>query len=141
VVTEHFRFRNGPGHGDFTAPTTRTLNPRGPWTWTAPVFLLIGRGVYSSNESFVSAMRELGNVTTVGDTTGGGTGNPSFHDLGDGWRYSVPRWIATTPDGIVIEDNGIPPDVPIRFDPADFQRRVDVTLDSALVLARGAGGR
>ena len=138
-VTEHFRFRNGPGHGDFTAPTIRTLNPRGPWTYTAPVFVLTGRGVYSSNESFVSAMRELPNVTIVGDTTGGATGNPSLQSLGDGWQYTVPRWFATTPDGIAIEDNGIPPDVVIRFDPAAFERRVDVTLDSALALARGGG--
>jgi C-terminal processing protease CtpA/Prc len=85
-------------------------------------------------------MRELPNVRIVGDTTGGGTGNPSQHPLGEGWQYTVPRWIATTPDGIVIEDNGIPPDVPIRFDPADFSRRLDVTLDSALVLARAAVG-
>jgi hypothetical protein len=140
VVTEHFRFRNGPGHGDFTAPTIRTLSPRDPWTYTAPVFVLTGRGVFSSNESFVSAMRELPNVTIVGDTTGGGSGNPSLHPLGDGWQYTVPRWLAATPDGIVIEDNGIPPDVPIRFDHAEFERRVDVTLDSALVLAGGGGG-
>ena len=139
VVTEHFRFRGGPGHGDFTAPTTRTLVPRGPWSYMAPVLVLTGRGVFSSNESFVSAMRELPNVRIVGDTTGGATGNPSLHPIGDGWQYTVPRWIATTPDGIVIEDNGIPPDIPIRFDPAEFARRVDVTLDSALVLARAAG--
>ena len=63
-----------------------------------------------------------------------------LHPLGEGWQYTVPRWIATTPDGIVIEDNGVPPDVAIRFDPADFAKRVDVTLDSALVLARRAGG-
>jgi hypothetical protein len=140
VVTESFRFRDGAGHGDFTAPTIRTLNPRGPWTYAAPVIVLSGRGVFSSNESFVSAMRELPNVRIVGDTTGGGTGNPELRPLGDGWQYTVPRWIATTPDGIVIEDNGIPPDLWIRFDPADFTRRVDVTLDSALVLARAGGG-
>jgi hypothetical protein len=140
VVTERFRFRAGPGHGDFTAPTTRTLTPRGPWTYTKPVFLLTGRGVFSSNESFVSAMRELPNVTIVGDTTGGATGNPALHPLGEGWQYTVPRWIATTPDGIVIEDNGIPPDLVIGFDPADFARRVDATLDSALALAARAGG-
>ena len=136
VVTELFRFRNGPGHGNFTDPVVRTLNPRGPWTYTAPVFVLIGRGALSSNESFVAAMRELPNVTLVGDTTGGATGNPSLHPLGEGWQYSLSRWIATTPDGIVIEDNGIPPHVAIPYDRSQFERRVDVVLDSALALAR-----
>jgi C-terminal processing protease CtpA/Prc len=104
------------------------------------VFVLSGRGVYSSNESFIAAMRELPNVTIVGDTTGGGSGNPALHPLGDGWQYTVSRWIATTVDGVVIEDNGIPPDVDIPFSIADFGRRLDVTLDSALVMARRAGG-
>jgi C-terminal processing protease CtpA/Prc len=141
LTTEFFRFRGGPRHDDFTAPTARRLSPRGPWTFTAPVFLLIGRGVYSSNESFVAAMRELPQVTLVGDTTGGGTGNPALHPLGDGWQYTVPRWIATTVDGIVIEDNGIPPDLVLPVDRAAFERRVDVVLDSALVLARIAARR
>jgi C-terminal processing protease CtpA/Prc len=140
VVTEYFRFRDGPGHGDFGAPIERTLTPRGPWTFTAPVLVLSGRGALSSNESFVAAMRELPNVTIVGDTTGGGSANPALYPLGDGWQYSVSRWIATTVDGVVIEDNGIPPVVAIPFRAADFERRVDVTLDSALVLARKAGG-
>jgi hypothetical protein len=141
LTTEFVRFRDGRRHDEFTSPTARRLNPRGPWTYTAPVFLLIGRGVYSSNESFVAAMRELPLVTIVGDTTGGGTGNPALHPLGDGWQYTVPRWIATTVDGIVIEDNGIPPDLTLPVDRAAFERRVDVVLDSALVLARAAARR
>ena len=119
-AVEHFRFRQGPAHGDFGPLQTRTLAPRGAWQFLKPVVLLSGRGVFSSNESFVAAMRELPHVTVMGDTTGGSSGNPAFFDLRDGWRYTVPRWIAYTADMRVIEWNGIAPDITIPTSTLDF---------------------
>ena len=130
VPVEHFKFRNGPGHDNFTALTTRQLAPRGPWQFTKPVIVLSGRGVFSSNESFISAMRELPHVTIMGDTTGGSSGNPQFFELGGGWSYGVPRWIAYTADLRVIEWNGIPPDIAIPTRPLDFTT-TDPLIDAA----------
>ncbi|MDP2958355.1 MAG: S41 family peptidase [Longimicrobiales bacterium] len=47
-----------------------------PCRLTMPVLVLTGRRVYSSNEEFVDVMRQEPLVTTFGDTTGGGSGNP-----------------------------------------------------------------
>ena len=94
--------------------------------------MLSGRGIFSSNESFIAAMRELPNVTIVGDTTGGGTGNPKTFPLGDGWSYSVSRWIEWTADRRVIEWNGIPSDVFVPWDPADPGTGHDPVLEAAL---------
>lgn len=115
------RYRAGPGHADLGAWTDRILSPRGPWRYAAPVYLLVGPLCFSSNETFIAAMRELPNVTVVGDTTGGGSGNPREFPLvvagrDTRWRYWVPQWIEAIADGTIIEWNGIPADVRIPWD-------------------------
>lgn len=135
TVIGYIRFRDGPRHDDFSSETARRIRPRGARQFTRPVLVLSGRGVFSSNESFVSAMRELPNVTVIGDTTGGGTGNPGQHELGDGWRYSVSRWIEWTADRRVIEWNGIPPDTVVPWDMDLVHAGRDPVLEAALARA------
>jgi C-terminal processing protease CtpA/Prc len=137
------RYRNGPRHGDLGPFMPITVSPRGPWQYQRPVIVLAGRGSFSSTEMFVGLMREVPHVTIVGDTTGGGSGNPAFYDLGEGWEYSVSRWIHYTADRTVVEWNGIPPDVAVPAGLEDFGRGVDPVLDYALRLAstKVAGSR
>lgn len=128
----YVKFRNGPGHGDFGSPIDRTVNPRGSWQYAGNVLLLIGRRSASSNESFIMAMRQLPNVTLIGDRTAGATGNPGVFPLAAGWSYTVSRWIEYTPDNQVIEDNGIAPDIAVAASASDFAAGRDPVLDFAL---------
>ena len=132
VAVEFFQFRDGPEHADLGPFLERTLEPMGEWQFEGTVMVLSGRGVFSSNESFISAMRELPNVTIVGDTTGGASGNPQLLQLGGGWQYTVSRWIAYTADMEVIEWNGIPPDIYVATTPNDFAQLRDPVLEAAL---------
>jgi hypothetical protein len=130
------RFRNGPRHTDFGPWMDREFSPRGPWRYSNPVYVLVGRGCFSSNESFIAAMGELPQVTLVGDTTGGSSGNPKEVNLvvdgrDTGWRYSVPRWMEVTASGAVIEWNGIAPDVVVPFDADAVAVGRDPVLDWA----------
>jgi C-terminal processing protease CtpA/Prc len=79
-------------------------------------------------------MRELPNVTIMGDTTGGGTANPRPVPYLEGWKVWVSTWFATLPDGAPIEGRGIPPDVHVPW-PMPGVR--DPVIDAALALARG----
>jgi hypothetical protein len=132
VVFGFVRFRNGPLHSDFGPPTARTLSPRGSWQYAGTVLVLIGRRSASSNESFIAAMGQLPNVTLVGDRTAGSTGNPGTFPLGNGWSYTVSRWIEYTVDGQPIEDVGISPDVLVATGPEDFGMGRDPVLEWAL---------
>jgi hypothetical protein len=128
------QFRNGPEHRDFGNRIPRRLAPRGPWTYSKPVYLLAGRGSFSSNETFVAAMQALPNVTVVGDTTGGSSGNPLQRPIliggrNTGWHYMVPRWIERTADGTIIEWNGIAPDVVVPFDSESVTNGQDPVLE------------
>jgi len=58
-LIEYVQFRDGPDHDDFTALQPRYVQPRGPWQYEGRVVVLTGRGVFSSNETFVSAFREF----------------------------------------------------------------------------------
>jgi hypothetical protein len=132
VNTGYVRFRSGPSHADFGPPIPRALNPRGAWQYTGAVLLLIGRRCASSNESFIAAMRQLPNVTLVGDRTAGSSGNPGTFPLANGWTYSVSRWIEYTVDGQVIEDVGLSPGVFVTATAADFAQGRDPVLEWAL---------
>lgn len=139
-IGDYVQFRNGPGHGDFTPLQARSIGPRGAWQYTRPVLLLVGRRTSSSAESFTSFMRTLPNVTVIGDTTAGASGNPQVYQLSGGWTYSVSHWIAYTADRQPIEGRGIAPAVPVAATAADFARGVDPVLDLALAaLASGRG--
>lgn len=132
TTTGYVRFRDGPEHDDFGGEIRRQFTPRGSFQFTKPVILLTGRGVYSSNESFVSAMRELPNVVVLGDTTGGGSGNPATYELGGGWSFSVSRWIEWTADRRIIEWNGIPPDTVVAWNANTVSQGRDPVLEAAI---------
>ena len=132
IVVQFFQFRDGPEHDDLGPLEERTLEPRGEWQFEGTVMVLSGRGAFSSNESFISAMRELPNVTIVGDTTGGASANAQILELGGGWQYTVSRWIAYTADMEVIEWNGIAPDIYVPATANDFAQLVDPVLEAAL---------
>ena len=139
MTTGYVKFRMGPGHSDFGPLMPVTLSPRGSWQYTGPVLLLIGRRCLSSNEAFISAMRQLPNVTLVGDQTGGGSANPATFPLAGGWSYTVSRWIEYTADNQAIEDVGIAPDVFVPASASDFAQGKDPVLDFALSPAAAAG--
>lgn len=138
-TTGWVQFRRGPRHDAFTPLTERSVSPRGGWQYTRPVVLLTGRQTWSSAEGFVSAMRELPNVVVVGDTTGGGSGNPSVFPLREGHGYSVSRWIEYTADRQPIEWRGIAPDVAVPFSDAALQAGEDETLAFARLVAARTG--
>jgi len=131
----HYRtvqYRNGPAHDDYAVPRLDSVRPAGPIAYRGTIALLTNRRVFSAAEAFVLAMRVLPSVTVVGDTTGGGAGNPITRELSNGWVYRIPRWVVWLPEGGTYEGVGLAPDVFVQFDPAESAGNGDPILDSAL---------
>ena len=132
--------RNGPAHDAFGPPEDDFiepgLEPRDP----RPVVVLTNRWVFSSAETFVLAMRVLPGVTVVGDTTGGASANPASRILPNGWRYTVSRWLVTTPSGSVFEGRGLAPDVWQSGTPDAVAAGRDAMVDRAVEILRAAAG-
>jgi C-terminal processing protease CtpA/Prc len=97
--------------------------------------VLTNRGVYSASEDFVLAMRAT-KATIVGDTTGGGSGNPLIKALPNGWIYRIPRWQQVTPEMKSYEGTGITPDIAVWISKPDSLAKKDTILERAMMEIR-----
>ena len=113
-------------------PLERVIRPRGGWQYTRPVVVIAGRGGLSATESFVAALRTLPHVTVIGDTTGGASGNPATIPLGNGWHFTLPRWMEFGPDRQPIEWRGVAPHLPIAWAPNAYDPQRDPLVDAAV---------
>jgi hypothetical protein len=135
VVYARSKFRNGPGHEQFTKPADRVLTAF-ERPFSGPVVCLIGPGAVSSGEAFVQMMKCLPQVNTVGLPTRGASGNPQPVKLADlGLSVYFSRWVDLMPDGSPFEGAGIQPDVRVDL-PLRSYATADPTLAKGLELLR-----
>jgi RNA polymerase sigma-70 factor (ECF subfamily) len=135
VVYARSKFRNGPGHDQFTKPADRVLKASAA-PFAGPVVCLIGPGAVSSGEGFVQMMKCLPQVCTVGLPTRGASGNPQpvkLENLGLSVWFS--RWVDLMPDGSTLEGVGIRPEVTVDL-PLSQYAYADPTLAKGLEIQR-----
>jgi pimeloyl-ACP methyl ester carboxylesterase len=132
------RYRAGPAHTELTPLLPRRVAPRGPWRYEQPVLVLIGPKCMSSNESFIAMMSQCPQVTTMGETTCGASGNPKMIQLAAGISVSMPRWIDYLSDEKPLEGRGITPNVVFPTTPESFAGGQDRLLDAALERLRSS---
>jgi hypothetical protein len=144
VVYAKSRFRNDPGHDDFTEDYPRELLPaKSGKPYLKPVVCLLGPGCVSSGEGFAMMLAALPHVTTVGLATRGSSGNPGPAEVGDtGLTVYFSRWVDLLPGGTAIEGQGVPPAVVVEAT-AEAYRDADPTLAKGLEVlrAKAAGGK
>ncbi len=110
--------------------------------YTNPVVILINGASMSGAELFPEVMKQLSNVTVVGDTTLGGGCNDVAEDIqGDYWLPSGKYiHIGTTYvlryDGEPIEWNGVLPDIRVPQSKDDIDQGRDKQLEYAIGLLR-----
>lgn len=130
------QFRNGPRHEDLGPKLERTIEPRGPWRFESPVVCLQGQVTFSSAESMALMFAQCPQVTTLGDKTGGSSGNPRLLELEGGIQVNLPRWNDMDPAGRPIENVGVSPKLQIEAKPAEFTAVKDPVLEAALEFLR-----
>jgi hypothetical protein len=131
TLVGYTKYKNGPGHENFTQPFAKNLEPKGKKQFTKPVVVLTNRSVYSAANEFASFMAHLPNVTLIGDVTGGGGGAPFSGELANGWRVRFSSTQMLTA-GMEHIEHGVQPDIKIDMDPADEAQGKDTILDTAL---------
>ena len=128
------RYRSGPEHNDFTEWVDVYLSPAGNQTFSKPIIILTNRSCYSTTERFITCMKQLSNVTQVGDTTGGGSSNPLQRDLPNGCSFRLSNTQKKTINGDDYQGSGIYPDIPVWISPEDEIAGKDRILEEALKL-------
>lgn len=73
-LTYRMRYKNGPGHGDFTPYQDHYSSPKGPG-YKKPIVVLTNRKCYSATSFFVTMVKEFPNVIVLGDSTRRGCGS------------------------------------------------------------------
>jgi len=101
----------------------------------SPVVLLVNGVCFSEAERFAEIMRQLPQVTLVGDTTGGGSaGGGDRFILPNGSVVSFGTYDYRRYDGTPWEEQGIAPDLVVPQSTVHAAAGVDAQLDRALSL-------
>jgi hypothetical protein len=116
------------------------LEPQGSYIYTNPIVVLINGSTFSAGEVTTEILKQLPNVTTVGDTTGGGGVTSSSDPPEAVGAYRLPSgrviYIGTgyieRYDGQPIEWNGIPPDIRVVQTESDIRNGRDKQLEYAI---------
>jgi len=115
------------------------IQPQGPFTYTNPVVVLINGSTFSAGELTTEILKQLPNVTAIGDTTGGGGGagsnkanNKSDFKLPSGKLISTPTGYLEGYDGQQIEWLGVPPDIRVEQTEEDILNGRDKQLEYAI---------
>ena len=127
-----YRYRNGPDHDDFTGWRTAKTTPGAYEAFQKPVFVLTNRSCASTTEDFILAMRQLPQVTVVGDTTAGSSGNPITRELPNGWAFRLSRWQQVDANFNHFEGVGLVPDIPVWITPEEEAANRDTMIDTVL---------
>ncbi|MBP7461565.1 MAG: S41 family peptidase [Candidatus Delongbacteria bacterium] len=133
-IAYKYRYRNGPGHDDFTDWDNATIVPGGKTVFLKPIVLLTNRDCASSTEDFILQMRSLPHVTMLGDTTAGSSGNPLMKELPNGWIYGISNWQEVRPDMSYYETIGLAPDHQVWISVEDSTAGRDRILEAAVEL-------
>ena len=133
VTVGYVRYKDGPGHNDFTRTFPVKLSEHR--SFNKPVVVLTNRQVYSAANAFAAYMASLPNVTLVGDVTGGGGGAPYSGELMNGWQFNFSANQLMDLDQEQIE-NGVEPDIKVDISPEDEAAGRDTILETALDLLR-----
>ena len=113
------------------------IQPGGRYQYLNPVIVLINGASYSVSDLFAELMKQLPQVTVVGDTTGGGS---AFSDLRAPGNFRLPGGdiihIGTMDyrryDGLPWEGIGVPPDIRVPQTKHDIKNRKDKQLEFAI---------
>lgn len=132
----YMRHKTGKGHNDFSQPRAEYIDPALTRVrWQKPVVLLTNRSCFSAANTFVRDMKQMPQVTVLGDSTGGGGGMPFSSELPIGWAVRFSACPSYDVDMHQIE-GGIAPDVPCSLNSIRAQRGEDSMIEAARALLR-----
>lgn len=137
VLVGFIQHKTGKGHDDFSKLEEVTIEPSSNLRWHKPVILLVNRGVYSAANEFTMYMKQMPNVTVVGDCTGGGAGLPFSNSLPNGWIVRFSACPTFDKDKRSVEF-GIEPDVKISLEDKDVLQGRDTIIEYARWLIKNS---
>jgi Periplasmic protease len=130
-LSGYIRHKTGPGHNDFSDLYPFYVEPSNRIHYDKPVAVLTNRHTFSAANNFVSVIKELPQVTIIGDITGGGSGLPFSSELPNGWsiRFSASPLYDSEKNQTEF---GITPDIRVDMTKIDIDNGIDTIIETAI---------
>ena len=100
-----------------------------------PIILLVDVACFSSNEYFIGGLKDNKRAYLIGETTGGGSGNPKKFVIpykNSEFELFVSTWKYYRPNKILLEGKGIKPHLIVRPKLQDLITKRDRVLEVAI---------
>lgn len=124
--------KSAADHSAFSKPVVMRVSPGGPWQYKNPVVFLVDHLVASSSERFVMGLKDCGRAVVIGSQTAGSLSNSAPIWLPSGIRIYLSNQIDYSPEGEIVEGNGIVPDILVEQTLFDFYEGRDTVLLKAI---------
>ncbi|MEM8526891.1 MAG: S41 family peptidase [Bacteroidota bacterium] len=123
--------KTGRAHDDISMPLSVQAIPKSPFI-DVPIALLTNRKSYSASTYLASQLKDLPNVTLVGQITGGGGGGNQTQELSNTWLLTISssKFLDIHFDESIEE--GVVPDVTITNDSLTLTKGIDEMLEKAI---------
>lgn len=134
-----YRRRKRGGYTDFVKLTSFRLRPKGRRRLTqTPIALLTNDRTVSAGDNLALILHRLPMVRLIGENTEGSFDSFRFHQLPNGWYYSLPDKRIHDLANQCYEGTGVPVDVRVVVSQADLAHHDDPVITQALsnLLAR-----
>ncbi len=101
-----------------------------------PIVVLINQGTASGSEILAAALRDNRGVKIIGETSFGKGSVQDLTKLRQGYslRITIAQWL--TPQGELISNKGLEPDIKIEMTQEDFIKNRDPQLDKAIEIIK-----
>lgn len=103
-----------------------------PDAYRGEVVILVDELSASSSEEFTGSLQSIGRATVVGSRTPGSCLVMNIELLPKGWILVYPYGQSQTPDGRILEDNGVIPDIEVALDRQQLLQGIDTQLQAAI---------
>jgi len=101
-----------------------------------PMVILINQGSASASEILASALRDNRGIKIIGETSFGKGSVQELEELrgGSSLKITIAKWL--TPNGDLITDVGLKPDIEIKMTEEDYNEERDPQLDKAIEILK-----
>jgi len=131
-VAFHRKTKTGPGKDDFSPLKTWYVEPQVDSQFPRPIVLLTCDAVFSGAEVFALAIKELPEVTIIGDHTNGIFSYQLEKRLPNSWEYRLSYQVYLSSDMVCYEGTGVPADIELLNQKSDIENGVDPLITRAL---------
>jgi len=132
LILTHLERTKIKGKAEYTKMKVKSVRSKGKYQFTKPIVILTSDYTASAAEVFVLLMKDLPNVTIIGDNTEGIFSDMLEFKLPNKWQVSLSNQQFFSKDKVNYEGKGIAPKIRVVNSRADIENQNDPVIEEAI---------